>query len=72
MQGQSAALPGAKLRYTGLVQTLTTIAQSEGVGSLWKGFSPYFARSGGHTVLMFMFKEYYDRLALQYYAPQEL
>jgi solute carrier family 25 (mitochondrial oxoglutarate transporter), member 11 len=70
MQGQLAAAAGEKLKYTGLVQTLGTIARTEGVRSLWKGFTPYFARSGGHTVLMFIFKEYYDRLAAQHYAAK--
>eukprot|EP00953_Heterococcus_sp_UTEX-ZZ885_P009218 5455-Heterococcus_DN1.PRE.1 len=68
LPGQLAAVAGEKLKYTGLVQTLGTIARTEGVRSLWKGFTPYFARSGGHTVLMFIFKEYYDRLAAQHYA----
>jgi Mitochondrial carrier protein len=38
-------------------QTLSYIVRTEGARSLWKGFTPYFVRSGGHTLLMFFFKE---------------
>jgi solute carrier family 25 oxoglutarate transporter 11 len=70
MQGQAEVKPGDPLKYRGLVQTLGTIGKEEGIFSLWKGFSPYFVRSGGHTVLMFFFKELYDSWALQYYSSK--
>eukprot|EP00401_Gymnodinium_catenatum_P033717 CAMPEP_0117546026 /NCGR_PEP_ID=MMETSP0784-20121206/46397_1 /TAXON_ID=39447 /ORGANISM="" /LENGTH=76 /DNA_ID=CAMNT_0005342889 /DNA_START=18 /DNA_END=248 /DNA_ORIENTATION=- len=42
-----------KLPYTGTVQTLQKVASTEGALSLYSGFTPYFLRCGGHTVLMF-------------------
>jgi solute carrier family 25 oxoglutarate transporter 11 len=42
------------LPYRSAVQTITTIAKTEGVLTLWSGFPPYYIRCGGHTVLMFM------------------
>lgn len=33
------------------------VIRSEGVLSLWKGFTPYYARLGPHTVLTFIFLE---------------
>ena len=54
------------LRYTSLLGTIGTIARTEGAASLWKGFGPYFARGGGHTVTMLLFKEQYTAAAKQY------
>jgi len=65
MQGQTKN--GGVLKYTGLFQTLGCIVKEEGFRSLWKGFTPYFVRSGGHTVLMFFFKEFYTKLAKNHY-----
>ncbi|CAM9626826.1 unnamed protein product [Chrysoparadoxa australica] len=59
MQSQSSS----DIKYTGTLQALTKIVSEEGAFSMWKGFSPYFVRSGGHTVLMFVFKEQYQALA---------
>lgn len=33
------------------------VIRDEGVFSLWKGFTPYYARLGPHTVLTFIFLE---------------
>ncbi|KAG5185542.1 mitochondrial carrier domain-containing protein [Tribonema minus] len=68
MQGQARARDGAPLKYTGMLQTVGAIAREEGARSLWKGFTPYFVRSGGHTVLMFFFMEQYKALANRYYG----
>lgn len=51
-----------KMPYTGMVDALYKIAVNEGVLALWKGFPPYFLRSGGHTVFMFLFKEQYNKM----------
>ena len=37
--------------------------RSEGVVSLWKGFTPYYLRVGPHTVLTFIFFEQVSREA---------
>jgi len=42
-----------KLPYVGTVQTIRSVTMKEGMLSLYNGFTPYFMRCGGHTVLMF-------------------
>lgn len=51
-----------KMPYSGMIDALMQIPKREGVLALWKGFPPYFLRSGGHTVFMFLFKEKYTEL----------
>lgn len=36
---------------------LVRVIKNEGFFSLWKGFTPYYARLGPHTVLTFIFLE---------------
>lgn len=47
---------------------LLKVVRYEGFFSLWKGFTPYYARLGPHTVLTFIFLEqmnkWYQRLFL--------
>lgn len=43
--------------YKGAIDVFTKIVRNEGFFSLWKGFTPYYARIGPHTVLMFIFLE---------------
>ncbi|KAL1482563.1 hypothetical protein MTO96_033708, partial [Rhipicephalus appendiculatus] len=47
---------------------LTKVVRNEGFFSLWKGFTPYYARLGPHTVLTFIFLEqmnkFYYRVVL--------
>lgn len=38
------------MKYTSTLQTLSHVVKTEGFTSLWKGFTPYFARSGTQTV----------------------
>ena len=50
--------PDAKtgqLPYRTTIQTLQTVAKSEGFLALYNGFLPYYMRCGGHTVTMFIF-----------------
>jgi len=54
-----------KMPYSGTFDALRQIATKEGVLALWKGFPPYFLRSGGHTVFMFLFKEQYTKMYKQ-------
>lgn len=54
-----------QMPYSGLLDALAKIVRNEGVLSLWKGFPPYFLRSGGHTVFMFLFKEQYTKMYKQ-------
>lgn len=50
MQTQTASTDGKPMKYTSTLQTLSYVVKNEGFFSLWKGFTPYFARSGTHTV----------------------
>lgn len=50
-QNQRAAKDGA-MPYRNIAQTMVKIATEESFFSLWKGFVPYFARCGGHTIAM--------------------
>ena len=36
------------------LQTLRTVAGTEGTAALWRGFLPYYLRCGGHTVATFV------------------
>jgi solute carrier family 25 (mitochondrial oxoglutarate transporter), member 11 len=43
-----------KLPFTSTPQAIKKIISEEGLLTLWRGFSPYYLRCGGHTVSMFM------------------
>lgn len=47
-------------------EVLMRVVRSEGFFSLWKGFTPYYARLGPHTVLTFIFLEQMNRLYKTY------
>jgi len=51
-----------KMPYSGMMDCLLKIPRQEGFLALWKGFPPYFLRSGGHTIFMFLFKEQYSKM----------
>ncbi|XP_003745435.1 mitochondrial 2-oxoglutarate/malate carrier protein [Galendromus occidentalis] len=46
-----------KPQYTGALDVLSKVIKTEGIFALWKGFLPYYARLGPHTVLTFIFLE---------------
>ena len=48
-----------------LQDVLVKLIRKEGFFSLWKGFTPYYARLGPHTVLTFIFLE---KFRLWYYT----
>lgn len=41
----------------GTFEVMMSIAKTEGLGSLWKGFWPTYCRMGPHTVLTFIINE---------------
>lgn len=47
-------------------EVLLRVVRAEGFFSLWKGFTPYYARLGPHTVLTFIFLEQMNRLYKTY------
>lgn len=49
-----------KPEYKGAVDVLARVVRQEGFFSLWKGFTPYYARLGPHTVLTFIFLEQFN------------
>ncbi|KAG8296961.1 hypothetical protein J6590_045803 [Homalodisca vitripennis] len=54
---QNMKMINGKPEYTGAVDVLTKVVKNEGFFALWKGFTPYYARLGPHTVLTFIFLE---------------
>lgn len=46
-----------KPEYSGAMDVLGRVIKREGIFALWKGFTPYYARLGPHTVLTFIFLE---------------
>lgn len=51
-----------KPQYKGTVDVLVKVVKNEGFLCLWKGFVPYYARLGPHTVLTFIILEQLNSL----------
>lgn len=49
--------PDGKPQYKGTIDVLVKVVKNEGFFSLWRGFTPYYARLGPHTVLTFIILE---------------
>lgn len=49
-----------KPEYSGALDVLSRVIRNEGIFALWKGFTPYYARLGPHTVLTFIFLEQFN------------
>ncbi|KAL8587369.1 hypothetical protein ACOMHN_045616 [Nucella lapillus] len=54
---QNMKMIDGKPEYSGALDVLGKVVRNEGFFSLWKGFTPYYARLGPHTVLTFIFLE---------------
>lgn len=54
---QSMKIIDGKPEYKGAVDVFSRVVRNEGFFALWKGFTPYYARIGPHTVLTFIFLE---------------
>lgn len=48
---------GRGLHYRGMIDCFAKSARAEGVGALWKGFWPNYARVGPRVVIIFMVLE---------------
>ncbi|TKS65711.1 Mitochondrial 2-oxoglutarate/malate carrier protein [Collichthys lucidus] len=59
---QNMKMIDGKPEYKNGLEVLMRVVRSEGFFSLWKGFTPYYARLGPHTVLTFIFLEQMNRL----------
>ncbi|XP_031467615.1 mitochondrial 2-oxoglutarate/malate carrier protein [Phasianus colchicus] len=66
---QNMRMIDGKPEYRNGLDVLLKVIRHEGFFSLWKGFTPYYARLGPHTVLTFIFLEQmnaaYRRLVLR-------
>ncbi|KAH9526353.1 hypothetical protein DERF_000451 [Dermatophagoides farinae] len=63
---QSMKTINGKPEYTGAIDVLTKVIRNEGLFALWKGFTPYYARLGPHTVLTFIFLEQMNKTYKEY------
>ncbi|XP_065192125.1 mitochondrial 2-oxoglutarate/malate carrier protein-like [Sycon ciliatum] len=63
---QNMKVIDGKPEYSGGIDVLSKTIRSEGVLSLWKGFTPYYARLGPHTVLTFIFLEQMNKMYRNY------
>jgi len=54
---QNMKMIDGKPEYKGAGDVLIKVVKNEGIFALWKGFTPYYARLGPHTVLTFIFLE---------------
>uniref|UniRef100_UPI00358E2B64 mitochondrial 2-oxoglutarate/malate carrier protein n=1 Tax=Myxine glutinosa TaxID=7769 RepID=UPI00358E2B64 len=61
---QNMKIIDGKPEYKNGMDVLVRVIRLEGVFSLWKGFTPYYARLGPHTVLTFIFLEQLNSLYL--------
>ncbi|KAI0224844.1 Mitochondrial 2-oxoglutarate/malate carrier protein [Lamellibrachia satsuma] len=62
---QNMKIIDGKPEYTGAMDVLRRVVRGEGFFSLWKGFTPYYARIGPHTVLTFIFLEQMNKFYSQ-------
>lgn len=63
---QNMKIIDGKPEYSGSLDVLGKLIRNEGFFSLWKGFTPYYARLGPHTVLTFVFLEQFRKLYYNY------
>lgn len=66
-------LGGGESQACSLLSALSTqdvllkVVRYEGFFSLWKGFTPYYARLGPHTVLTFIFLEQMNKFYRKFF-----
>ena len=54
-----------------LQDVLSKVIRREGFFALWKGFTPYYARIGPHTVLTFIILEQMNKMYNRYVLGNE-
>lgn len=59
---QNMKVIDGKPQYKGTFDVLVKVVKHEGFFSLWRGFTPYYARLGPHTVLTFIILEQLNTL----------
>ncbi|XP_043679952.1 mitochondrial 2-oxoglutarate/malate carrier protein-like isoform X1 [Vespula pensylvanica] len=65
---QNMKIIDGKPEYTGALDVFNKIITKEGPFALWKGFLPYYARLGPHTVLTFIFLEQLNKTYRRYFS----
>ena len=65
---QNMKVSDGKPQYKGTFDVLAKVVKNEGFFSLWKGFTPYYARLGPHTVLTFIILEQLNTMYKNHYA----
>ncbi|XP_053597835.1 mitochondrial 2-oxoglutarate/malate carrier protein [Microplitis demolitor] len=65
---QNMKMIDGKPEYRGAFDVLGKVVRNEGFFALWKGFIPYYARLGPHTVLTFIFLEQMTASYKKYYS----
>lgn len=68
---QNMKVIDGKPEYRGALDVLGKVIRNEGFFSLWKGFTPYYARLGPHTVLTFIFLEQMNSAYRRYVLKDE-
>ncbi|XP_014274599.1 mitochondrial 2-oxoglutarate/malate carrier protein [Halyomorpha halys] len=63
---QNMKIIDGKPEFSGTFDVFVKLVKNEGIFALWKGFTPYYARIGPHTVLTFIFLEQYTNLFKKY------
>ncbi|CAN2390301.1 Belongs to the mitochondrial carrier (TC 2.A.29) family [Pristimantis euphronides] len=64
---QNMRMIDGKPEYKNGLDVLLKVIRHEGFFSLWKGFTPYYARLGPHTVLTFIFLEQMNKYYKQFF-----
>ncbi|KAG1957848.1 mitochondrial 2-oxoglutarate/malate carrier protein [Pimephales promelas] len=64
---QNMRMIDGKPEYKNGLEVLVKVIRNEGFFSLWKGFTPYYARLGPHTVLTFIFLEQMNKFYKIYF-----
>lgn len=63
---QNMKASDGKPQYKGTIDVLVKVTKNEGFLCLWKGFVPYYARLGPHTVLTFIILEQLNSLYMRH------
>ncbi|XP_053115536.1 mitochondrial 2-oxoglutarate/malate carrier protein [Hemicordylus capensis] len=64
---QNMRMIDGKPEYRNGLDVLLKVVRYEGFFSLWKGFTPYYARLGPHTVLTFIFLEQMNKFYRKFF-----
>ncbi|XP_054851162.1 mitochondrial 2-oxoglutarate/malate carrier protein [Eublepharis macularius] len=64
---QNMRMIDGKPEYRNGLDVLVKVVRYEGFFSLWKGFTPYYARLGPHTVLTFIFLEQMNKFYQRFF-----